>query len=237
MGGRGGGQRSSHEKGTRSQALRRRSRLRPPPWCSPPAPAAAAGAAPTADADFSAKPTGTLNAWAFENADDVGSGAPGLRRGAAGRGRRSSWIRRRSTPRSSRPAWPAATCPTSCRWTGDTYDLRGAESDHAARPVLRRQEVDPDERWYQFVVDDVRFDDKVWAVPQFYQPPAILLNTRRSWTRGGHPGTDRHLEAGRAGRRDRQDVQGERRRPDRPRVRPRGDRSGRALGARPWAGS
>ena len=39
-------------------------------------------------------------------------------------------------------------------------------------------DIDPREYWYPQVVDDVTWDDQVWAVPQFYQPPAILLNAR-----------------------------------------------------------
>ena len=34
------------------------------------------------------------------------------------------------------------------------------------------------QQYYPAVVDDVRYDGKVWAVPQFYQPPAIMLNKR-----------------------------------------------------------
>jgi multiple sugar transport system substrate-binding protein len=40
------------------------------------------------------------------------------------------------------------------------------------------QGVDPTSYWYPQVVADVSYQDQVWAVPQFYQPPAILLNTR-----------------------------------------------------------
>ncbi len=36
--------------------------------------------------------------------------------------------------------------------------------------------VTPTDRWYQNVVDDVTYEDAVYAVSQFYQPPAILLN-------------------------------------------------------------
>src|SRR5690606_12665425 len=32
--------------------------------------------------------------------------------------------------------------------------------------------------WYPQVVDDVSYQGEVWAVPQFYQPPAIILNMR-----------------------------------------------------------
>ena len=38
--------------------------------------------------------------------------------------------------------------------------------------------VDPKSQYYPSVVDDVTYDQKLWAVPQFYQPPAIILNQR-----------------------------------------------------------
>jgi multiple sugar transport system substrate-binding protein len=37
-------------------------------------------------------------------------------------------------------------------------------------------DVTPTELWYENVIDDVTLDGSVWAVPQFYQPPAILVN-------------------------------------------------------------
>jgi multiple sugar transport system substrate-binding protein len=36
--------------------------------------------------------------------------------------------------------------------------------------------VDPKQRWYPSVVGDVTYKNQIWAVPQFYQPPAIMLN-------------------------------------------------------------
>lgn len=39
-------------------------------------------------------------------------------------------------------------------------------------------DVDPREHYYPQVMDDVTWDGQVWAVPQFYQPPAILFNQR-----------------------------------------------------------
>jgi multiple sugar transport system substrate-binding protein len=36
--------------------------------------------------------------------------------------------------------------------------------------------VDPKQRWYPAVVGDVTYKNQIWAVPQFYQPPAIMLN-------------------------------------------------------------
>lgn len=38
--------------------------------------------------------------------------------------------------------------------------------------------VDPSEHYYSHVIDEVTYDGSVWAVPQFYQPAAIMLNMR-----------------------------------------------------------
>lgn len=39
-------------------------------------------------------------------------------------------------------------------------------------------DVKPRDHWYPSVVDDVTYDDEIWAVPQFYQPPAIIVNKK-----------------------------------------------------------
>jgi multiple sugar transport system substrate-binding protein len=38
--------------------------------------------------------------------------------------------------------------------------------------------VDPASYWYPAVTEDVTYKDKVWAAPQFFQPSAVILNTR-----------------------------------------------------------
>jgi multiple sugar transport system substrate-binding protein len=38
--------------------------------------------------------------------------------------------------------------------------------------------VDPSTYWYPAVIQDVTYKDKVWAAPQFFQPSAVILNTR-----------------------------------------------------------
>jgi multiple sugar transport system substrate-binding protein len=39
--------------------------------------------------------------------------------------------------------------------------------------------MDPAQQFYPAVTADVRYEDKIWAVPQFFQPPAaVLLNQR-----------------------------------------------------------
>ncbi len=108
------------------------------------------GSDPAADVDFSAAPTGTLAAWGFENADDVGQ---------------------------SRLDFAAGQLPDVVQMDRryvTTYAAQGLLMPLDA--CFEAQSVDPQQRWYANVVDDVTYEDAVYAVSQFYQPPAILLN-------------------------------------------------------------
>ena len=133
---------------------------------------------PTASTDFSGTPTGTMSGWAFDNADDVGTSrmdyAAGQLDGV--------------TVKLDQTAFDAQKFTTRLA-SGDVPDIvqmsRRFVPTYAAQGLIvpldqcfSAHDVDPDSRWYPFVVDDVRYEDKVWAVPQFYQPPAILLNKR-----------------------------------------------------------
>ncbi|WP_315099142.1 sugar ABC transporter substrate-binding protein [uncultured Cellulomonas sp.] len=129
-------------------------------------------------ADFSATPTGTLNGWAFDNADDVGEAR--LDHAAA----QLDGV----TVELDQTAFDAQKLTTRLAG-GDVPDVvqmdRRYVTTYAAQDLIlpldecfAAHEVDPETRWYPFVVDDVRFEDEVWAVPQFYQPPAVLLNSR-----------------------------------------------------------
>ncbi|GIF17039.1 ABC transporter substrate-binding protein [Actinoplanes teichomyceticus] len=127
-------------------------------------------------ADFSAAAGGTLRAWAFDNADDVGTARldyaaarlPGL------------------TVETDRTGFDAQKFTTRLAG-GDVPDVvqmdREYVGTYAAQglimPVDRcfaAHRVDPRQRWYPNVVADVTYRDRIWAVPQFYQPPAIILN-------------------------------------------------------------
>ncbi|MBO9555156.1 extracellular solute-binding protein [Cellulomonas sp.] len=131
-----------------------------------------------ASADFTGTPSGTMNGWAFDNADDVGTArmdhAAGQLDGV--------------TVKLDQTAFDAQKFTTRLAG-GDVPDVvqmdRRYVTTYAAQGLIlpldecfTAHDVDPDTRWYPFVVDDVRYQDKVWAVPQFYQPPAILLNKR-----------------------------------------------------------
>ncbi|WP_433675293.1 extracellular solute-binding protein [Microbacterium gorillae] len=131
-----------------------------------------------AGVDFSAKPTGTLKAWGFENADDVGQ----------------SRVDYAAEQLSDVTVDLDATAFDAQKFTtrlasGDVPDVvqmdRRYVTTYAAQKLIMpldecftAQDVSPRDHWYPFVVDDVTYDDAIWAVPQFYQPPAILVNKK-----------------------------------------------------------
>jgi multiple sugar transport system substrate-binding protein len=129
------------------------------------------------DVDFSAKPAGTLNAWAFDNADDVGkarmayaaSQLPGVNIAYDQTGFNAQKFTTRLT-------------------SGNVPDVVQMERQYvptyAAQGLIMpldkcysQHNVDPRSRFYPAVVGDVAYRGQVWAVPQFFQPPAIIVDT------------------------------------------------------------
>lgn len=134
------------------------------------------GDEPAADADFTTAPEGDLSAWGFENADDVGQS----RLDYAAQQLGDVEVDLDAT------AFDAQKFTTRIA-SGDVPDVvqmdRRYVTTYAAQGLIMpldacfdAQEVTPRDHWYPAVVDDVTYQDAVWAVPQFYQPPAILLN-------------------------------------------------------------
>jgi multiple sugar transport system substrate-binding protein len=129
-----------------------------------------------ADVDFSTEPTGTLNAWGFENADDVGQ----------------SRIDFANEQISDVDVKIDATAFDAQKFTASTASGQVPDvvqmsarfvGTYAARNLIvpldecyAQYDVDKS-HWYDSVIGDVTYDDKVYAVPQFYQPPAIIANT------------------------------------------------------------
>ena len=128
--------------------------------------------------DFSSGATGAVDAWAFDNADDVGE---------------------------ARVAYAADALPdldvtldqttfdaqkfTTRVASGDVPDVvqmdRNFVATYAAQGLIQpldacyaAHDVDPDERFYESVADDVAYDDQIWGVPQFFQPPAVIVDRR-----------------------------------------------------------
>jgi multiple sugar transport system substrate-binding protein len=131
---------------------------------------------PAADVDFSSPSSGTLAAWGFENADDVGQSR--LDYAAEKLGDVEVTL--------DATAFDAQKFTTRIAG-GNVPDVvqmdRRYVTTYAAQGLLmpldacfEAKGVNPTERWYQNVVDDVTYQDAVYAVSQFYQPPAILLN-------------------------------------------------------------
>jgi multiple sugar transport system substrate-binding protein len=128
--------------------------------------------------DFGTEASGSLNAWGFENADDVGQS----RLDFAAEQLPDVDVELDAT------AFDAQKFTTRIAG-GDVPDVvqmdRRYVTTYAAQDLIlpldacyEAHDVDPDEQFYPSVVDDVRYEDQVWGVPQFFQPVAILLNKR-----------------------------------------------------------
>ena len=127
---------------------------------------------------FTTNATGDLSAWGFENADEVGTS-------------RLDYAEEKLngvTIKIDATAFDAQKFTTRAA-SGDVPDVvqmdRRYVATYAARDLIRPLDscfsahgVDPRAQYYPSVVDDVSYDGQVWAVPQFYQPPAIILNKR-----------------------------------------------------------
>ena len=128
--------------------------------------------------DFSAKPAGTLKAWGFNNADDVGKArmehAKQQLSGVTIEMDQTGFDAQKFTTRVASGSVP------------DVVQMdRQYVATYAAQNLIMPldkcysdSKVDPKERFYASVVGDVTYQDKIWAVPQFFQPPAILLNKK-----------------------------------------------------------
>jgi multiple sugar transport system substrate-binding protein len=127
---------------------------------------------------FTTNATGNLSAWGFENADEVGTSRLDHAK------EQLSGV----TIKIDATAFDAQKFTTRAA-SGDVPDVvqmdRRLVATYAAQDLIRpldscfsAHSVDPKTQYYPSVVDDVSYDGKLWAVPQFYQPPAIILNKR-----------------------------------------------------------
>ena len=138
------------------------------------------GTAATTGADFGADVSGEITVWGFENADEVGQSRVDLADAALGE--------QGATVTMDAAAFDAQRFTTLAA-SGQLPDVvqmdRQFVATYAAQGLVMpldecfaAHEVDPASYWYPQVVDDVRFDGGVYGVPQFYQPPLILMNAR-----------------------------------------------------------
>jgi multiple sugar transport system substrate-binding protein len=135
------------------------------------------GGAPSGEAaGFKKEASGTLSAWAFDNADDVGK----ARMQYAATQLPNVKITMDQTPFDAQKFTTRAA-------SGDVPDVvqmdRAFVATYAAQGLIKPLDgcfsahgMDPKKQFYSAVTDQVTYQDKIWAVPQFYQPNAIILN-------------------------------------------------------------
>jgi multiple sugar transport system substrate-binding protein len=127
---------------------------------------------------YSTTVSGNLAAWGFDNADEVGTS----RLDYAKQQLSGVTIKIDATPFDAQKFTTRAA-------SGDMPDVvqmdRQFVATYAAKGLIKpidgcftAHNVDPRAQYYPSVVDDVTYDGQVWGVPQFYQPPAIMLNKR-----------------------------------------------------------
>lgn len=136
------------------------------------------GATETEDVSFSDSPSGSLSAWGFDNADDVGTSrldyAEKQMKDVEIKVDQTAFDAQKFTTRAASGQLPDVVqmdrrFVTTYAAQGLIMPLDKCYSAHDAKPT---------DLYYESVIDDITFDDNVWAVPQFYQPPAIMLNLR-----------------------------------------------------------
>ncbi len=127
---------------------------------------------------FSTNVTGELAAWGFDNADEVGTSrldyAKQKLSGATIKIDATPFDAQKFTTRAASGEMPDAV--QMDRQFVATYAAKGL-----IKPLdgcFSAHSVDPRTQYYPSVVDDVTYDGKVWAVPQFTTPAAIMLNKR-----------------------------------------------------------
>src|SRR6478752_9799046 len=128
--------------------------------------------------DFSKDAKGNLNAWGFDNADEVGTSRINYAKDQL----KGVTIKIDQTP------FDAQKFTTRVAG-GNVPDVvqmdRQFVATYAAQGLIQPLDqcysvhnVDPKKNYYGSVVDDITYKDKIYAVPQFYQPPAIITNER-----------------------------------------------------------
>jgi multiple sugar transport system substrate-binding protein len=126
--------------------------------------------------EFTASPSGDLKVWGFENADDVGQ----ARLDYAAAQLKDVKIDLDAT------AFDAQKFTTSVAG-GNVPDVvqmdRRFVPTYAAQDLImpldkcfEAHDMDPTTAFYENVIGEVAFEDQYFAVPQFFQPPAIIVN-------------------------------------------------------------
>lgn len=127
---------------------------------------------------FSKDVKGNLNAWGFDNADEVGTSRLAYAKDQL----KGVTIKIDQTP------FDAQKFTTRVAG-GNVPDVvqmdRQFVATYAAQGLIQpldqcysTHNVDPKTTYYGSVIDDITYGGKIYAVPQFYQPPAIITNER-----------------------------------------------------------
>jgi multiple sugar transport system substrate-binding protein len=124
--------------------------------------------------------TGEVTAWGFENADEVGTSRMDYATELVGESDVTVDV-----DQSAFDAQKFTTLAASGKIPDVVQMNAQFVATYAAQGLIQPldecyavNDVDPDVQYFPQVVDDVTWDGSVYAVPQFYQPPAILENTR-----------------------------------------------------------
>lgn len=133
---------------------------------------------PSTPPAFNAQASGALKAWGFNNADDVGTS----RLDYANKQLPDVKI---SIDATSFDAQKFTTRAASKNLPDVVQMDRSYVATYAAQGLIMpldqcyaAHKVNPTQAYYPYVIKDVTYQNKIWAVPQFYQPPAIILNKR-----------------------------------------------------------
>ncbi|GAA3623927.1 ABC transporter substrate-binding protein [Microlunatus ginsengisoli] len=129
-------------------------------------------------ATFDTSPSGELKAWGFDNADDVGKARLDYAKSKLGQ----------VTISLDATGFDAQKFTTRLA-SGDVPDVvqmdRQFVATYAAQDLIMPVDacfsawkMDPKTQFYPAVTADVSYQDKIWAVPQFFQPAAVMLNQR-----------------------------------------------------------
>jgi multiple sugar transport system substrate-binding protein len=138
--------------------------------------ASSSGQPAAAKVNFAQTPKGTLNAWAFNGADDVGK----ARMADVASALKGVKIKYDLSPFD-------ASKFTTMLASGNVPDVVQVSSSDVATYAAQNlimpldkcysaNKVNPDQRFYKNMVTDVSYRGHVYGVPQFYQPNAIILN-------------------------------------------------------------
>src|SRR4051795_11107598 len=128
--------------------------------------------------NFTKDAKGSLNAWGFDNADEVGTSRINYAKDQL----KGVTIKIDQTP------FDAQKFTTRVAG-GNVPDVvqmdRQFVATYAAQGLIMpldkcysAHKVDPKQRFYKAMVDDITYKGQVWAAPQFLQPNFIILNKR-----------------------------------------------------------